>query len=407
MSSTEHTRTGSVDPEVANNLLNYAVALHRNGWTQEAFRVCNILVGNGVFSDREDFRRILTDFEKLDPVKDDMGPHKFLGFLRENQVFSSLHLTSHLTDHQKRVAFKSGVGFINIETSSQCNRHCAYCPNFKYDRRKTDDYLDWDAYNRMIEDLASIEYDRRISLVGLNEPLMHMEDFTARLKLIREKLPKCYILIFTNGDYLDKAALKVMEDLHVNELKVAIHNPPEKPYDERDILKRTVDKACELSLQPLLTRFTRNKEIEFRMIGSPIAVRYCQQNYMTEGHSRGETMPEVGRKVSNRTAPCLQPFDNFIVNYQGDVLPCCTTIGTSEDVRPFFVGNIKQQSIFDIYAGKKLTAWRRSVMTEGEKGHPCATCPEQWPGFPPNWAELFAKACAVADPMEAETKAAE
>lgn len=404
------TITGDImaDPisrEDIDNLFDYAVTLHHNGWTQEAFNVCNILAGNGITSDREDVRSILTGFSRLDPTRDDMGPHKQLTLMRTNQGFSSLHLTHHLTDHQKRVAFKSGVGFINIETSYQCNRNCPYCPNFKYDRRKSNSFLDWDAYNRMMEDLASIDYDRRISLVGLNEPLMHMEDFLARLRVIREKIPKSYILIFTNGDFLDKAALKAMEDLKVNELKVAIHNAPTKPYDERDILKRTMDKACELGLQPLLTHFKRDKVIEFRMLGSPITVRYSQENYMTEGHSRGDAMPDVGRKITNRTAPCLQPFDNFIVTYLGHVLPCCTVFGDNEMTERVYLGNIKEHSIFDLYAGEKLAAWRRTAMVEGEKQPPCSTCPEMWPGFPANWQEIYDKALAVAQTVEPQRQA--
>ncbi|MGB8600648.1 MAG: radical SAM/SPASM domain-containing protein [Rhizomicrobium sp.] len=386
---------GVADNDEIAAVLNYAAVLHKNGWTAEAYRVCQILVANGISVDLPQIQSVVEGYSRLDPATQGMGAHQPLAVMRGDQMFSTLHLTSDLTDHQKRVAFKSGVGFINIETSSQCNRNCSYCPNSIYDRRKDNVFFDWPAYERILDDLASIDYSRRISLVGLNEPLMHLEDFVARLKAIRARLPRCYILIFTNGDYLTKAAFTVMEECGVNELKVAIHLSKDKLYDERDILKRTLDKSRELGLHPVLTNFTADKEIEFRLSGSSMCVRYSQANYMTEGNNRGEVLKGVGRKMAARTAACLQAMDNFIINYKGDVLPCCATIGSSPEVAPYVVGNVQGTSIFDIYCSEKFSAWRRDTMANGPKKRPCATCPEQWGGFPQNWDAIVHKALAA------------
>jgi hypothetical protein len=228
---------------------------------------------------------------------------------------------------------------------------------------------------------------------------MHMDDFLVRLQLIRRRLPRAYILVFTNGDYLDMAAYRALMDAGVNELKVAMHLAKDKPYDERDILKRVFDKACELKLTAVLRGFVPDKCIDFTFVGSKAYVHLTQENYMTEGHSRGETLSGVGQQVADRTAVCLQPFDNFILNYKGDVLPCCTTIGATAEIEPCIVGNAHDASIFDIYCGEKLTGWRRHTMTEGAKRHPCATCPEQWSGFPDDWAAIYAQALALADAL--------
>ena len=377
-------------------VLNYASMLQKNGWTAEAYRVCQIVVANGFPLDPVRCDEIVQAFSRLGP-DENMGPHTPLVLMRDCQAFSSLHLTANPTEHQKKIAFKSGVGFINIETSSQCNRACPYCPNSIYDRRKDNTFFDWAVYERILDDLASIGYARRISLVGLNEPLMHVDDFLARLRMIREKLPNAYILIFTNGDYLTKDAFQALEAVGINELKVAMHLSKDKPYEERDILKRIFDKSRELSLTPILKGFVPNKQIDFQLLGSKTFIHMTQENYMTEGLNRGEVLKGVGKKMADRTAPCLQPFDNFIVNYLGDVLPCCATIGSSDEVRPYVVGNVKESSIFDIYCAEKMTGWRRHVMVEGPKRHPCATCSAMWPGFPENWAEIVAKAFEIAD----------
>jgi len=44
----------------------------------------------------------------------------------------------------------------------------------------------------------------------------------------------------------------------------------------------------------------------------------------------------------------------------------------------FAVGDLAQrQSIFDVYAGREFTAWRRSLVTVGEKADPCRTCQQK------------------------------
>lgn len=396
-----------VNSEELAAVVQYAEKLHRSGWAAEAYNICQIIAANGIELTAPALQAIIRTASQSLGTDTAMGVHKPLAALRDGQFFSSLHLTAKLTEHQKKTAFKSGVGFINIETSSQCNRHCAYCPNFKYDRRGKNAFLDWAVYERMLDELASIGFDRRISLVGLNEPLMHKEDFYARLRMIRDKIPKAYILTFTNGDYLDRDALMEMENIGVHELKISIHQACGKPYEEREVLKRIFDKSQELGMTAVLAGYVPAKSIEFRLLGLRMMVRLSQENYMTEGLNRGDVLENVGKSVSNRTAPCLQPFDNFIVNFKGDVLPCCSMFGASPELDPYVAGNVHQSSIFDIYAGAKLAAWRRDVMGEGTKRSPCDTCSAFWPGFPENWGQILDQARKVAAAVDsaAETVA--
>jgi MoaA/NifB/PqqE/SkfB family radical SAM enzyme len=389
---------GNTGDEIA-PILNFAYAIYNNGWVAEAYRICKTVADSGYPVDSEKFHDITRAMQCIDPAAHSMGGHQPLHLTRSNQVFSSLHFSGGLTDHQKRVAFKSGVGFINIETSSQCNRNCSYCPNSIYDRRAGNVFLDMAVYERMIDDLASIGYCRRLSLVGLNEPLLHMDDLAERLRLTRARLPDVYILLFTNGDYLDRKTFETLDECGVNALNVSIHLSKDRLYNERDILRRIYDKAKELGLTPVLTDFAADKRIEFRLMGSRMDIMMRQANYMTEGHSRGGVLKDVGRKIENRTSPCIQPFDNFIVNYKGDVLPCCTMAGASPELNDCIVGNVNRDTIFDIYCGEKLAAWRRHAMVTGPKRKPCDTCPEQWPGIGADWDATAAQAMAAAGPL--------
>lgn len=73
------------------------------------------------------------------------------------------------------------------------------------------------------------------------------------------------------------------------------------------------------------------------------------------------------------------------------------------------MGNIKDTSIFDIYAGDKFTAWRRELLTEGRKGDPCAVCPSFCGSIPENWSNMVRHAidlAAEADARQLQSNAA-
>lgn len=375
---------------------NYADLLFRNGWTVEALRYYQMLFQCGAAVDQDKARRVLEAYRQIDPLRQSMGRHQPLAVMKHHQIFSSLHFSDDLTEHQKRVAFKSGVGFINVETSSQCNRACAYCPNSKYDRRGGNAFMDAAVYESILDQLASISYDGWFCLVGLNEPLMHRDDLLMRLETARRKIPCSHLVVFSNGDFLDKATFQALESAGLNELRISIHLSAGKTYNERDVLKRILDKARELGLLAVLDDYASDKHLDFSLHGSKMRVLMFEKNYMTQGHNRGGVMAGVGVPIQRRSEPCIMPFDNFIVNYSGDVLPCCTLIGSSPEVQPWIVGNVANESIFDIYCSKKMAAWRRDNMAEGEKRPPCDTCPEILPGFPGNWSEVCAKAMAAA-----------
>lgn len=76
-------------------------------------------------------------------------------------VFSSL-LFRRLTSYEDmKKAFKQGITKVEIETSTLCNRHCAYCPNDTLDvphRRTINEFPDFDLFQRTQTNLREIDY---------------------------------------------------------------------------------------------------------------------------------------------------------------------------------------------------------------------------------------------------------
>ena len=60
----------------------------------------------------------------------------------QNCIISTLHFSVLDDDRLKREAFRQAVYYIDVETSSQCNRKCLYCPNSVNDRLSANQFMD-------------------------------------------------------------------------------------------------------------------------------------------------------------------------------------------------------------------------------------------------------------------------
>jgi radical SAM protein with 4Fe4S-binding SPASM domain len=71
-----------------------------------------------------------------------------------------------------------------------------------------------------------------------------------------------------------------------------------------------------------------------------------------------------------RFPKCVEPWQDFVVNYRGDVVACCYDLKYQ-----CIVGNVKKQSIMDIWNGKKMQDLRRIlVKKQFDKLPLCASC---------------------------------
>src|SRR5579872_7075960 len=76
-----------------------------------------------------------------------------------------------------------------------------------------------------------------------------------------------------------------------------------------------------------------------------------------------------------RLGPCRDPFETFVIDYNGSVTPCCCVRSDFKEHAGYLMGDlsIPEVSIFDVYAGR-CALWRRSVASFGHKASPCSSC---------------------------------
>jgi radical SAM protein with 4Fe4S-binding SPASM domain len=376
----------------------YLATLVRCGWTATAANVLTEMgkLGFAVNADLAAEVRAAAH----DPYRreTDIAPHVPLGCLDSGVVLSSLHFATDLSAEQKRAAFKASVRQINVETSTQCNRRCAYCSNATNDRRSANVFMDDAVFERLVTELQSIDYNGLLTFVGYNEPLMHFENLEQRIAFARSRLPHARLTIFSNGDYLDSDMLKALEACGVDELYLTIHAPD---YDECSAMQRMFDMAKKLELKPSIYKFVPGAKLELSLAGSKMGILIRHADMKRVGHNHGGGAPDAGVKIEDRRAPCGVSLISFNVGYTGNVYPCNVVVADIPQHDHCIMGNIKDTSIFDVFTGDKFIAWRRELLLDGRKGDPCSACPSFCHSTPENWSESVRQAIAVAAAADA------
>jgi hypothetical protein len=393
--------------------------LYNNGWIGHAADLCAAAKLGDHFEELQALpsaaKNCVVEIATLDPeaIRDHklaIGLHQPL-VIQGNQVVSTLHFTDSLTEYQRKLAFKSAVRLIDLETSSQCNRRCEYCVNATYDetrdRFSKNIFMSDEIFTSTIDQLAEVDFTGRMAFHYLNEPLMFVDSLVERIAFARQKLPNATLTVYTNGDFLTKPVFDRLAAAGVNMMEITAHLQRGQSYTESKILTRIVNKANELGLAAVLTDYREGQSIGFTLAGSSMTVRMIQMNYMHYGHNRGNLLDGVGRQVEARTRPCTQPFDWFVVNYTGAVTACCDLVADAPDHRNYVTGQLSTSNIFDIYSSPAYVAWRKGTMMSGEKRDPCSACSSDIDReFMPEWDSLISQAIAGATAIERSTKPA-
>lgn len=294
-------------------------------------------------------------------------------------VFSSLQFRRLTAREDMTKAFKQAVNKIEIETSSQCNRHCSYCPNSRPElahRREKNVFLDMALFKRLLSDLQEISYDRKIALVGMNEFFMHEENF-AYLELAKEMLPKAFVQVYSNGDYLTRDYLERAERAGLDLLVVSFHLQAGKPYNTNDILDRAAKFSNRTGLPLTLTGFAGDERLHFQARIGRLQVQAGLVNWSTVGHNWGGAVAS-GKTGAADGIPCQSPVNMLCLCHTGDFTLCCVVPRerTAENLSNHaMLGNIADfPSVFHAYASEAMLYWRQRAFSTRHLPSLCRNC---------------------------------
>ena len=272
--------------------------------------------------------------------------------------------------------FKKYVRNITLELFDYCNRKCTYCPVSLVDRRSQMQLMPDAQFDKIVADLAAVDFDQSICLNLYNEPLAHERTFTAARQLT-EALPKARVWLNTNGDYLNAEVLERIADAGIERVVITLHLAAGAAYDDKRQLSRLSKISARTGLIFNMTRF--RPDIDFRAEArfKKVDVTLKSVDYSGYGVNRGGAMEHIPVE-RERTTPCNRPFHDMTIAWNGNVYPCCQFMDGLEDHEAFIIGNVTDaSSLYALYCSAAMASFRRDTFGYGSKQAPCNTCADQ------------------------------
>ena len=239
--------------------------------------------------------------------------------------------------------------WIELSLIDVCNRSCSFCP-------KSDPKIAPDTYQKMgrslidklTAELKKIKYRGSIALCGYGEPLLHKDN----LYITRKLSETASVEIVTNGDVLTSKVLKKLYLAKASRVLISMYDGPEQISKFKRLIKNS-------KVPPdfiILRDRWYNKD----------------NNFGVKLTNRTGTI-KIGNQVSNSThTTCFYPSYQFLIDWNGDVFLC-----PQDWQRRVTMGNMMQEKIFDIWAGKIMDRYRKNLLNGKRNLSPCNSCNAQ------------------------------
>ncbi len=285
--------------------------------------------------------------------------------------------------------------FFSIETGSECNRSCSFCP-VSHSPREHDEWMPQSMFDHILDQLAEMRYTQRIALYSYNEPVRDPR-LPALIAQVRARLPRTCIMINTNGDFFKSAAdIQRLYDAGLNQMQINIYSAADGSGNA-DRIAKGIEKARKRQewMQGLVNELPHlDQEASlYQHIGA--SKQACQVvpkfDFQPEGAAGHATnLPQqkhgisVRHHIANRAGNipnfmpaldepmskmCIRPFRAMTVNWQGDVILCCQDYNC--EASP---GNVMSRSLVDLWNDPRFHAYRVKLKAKDRSIFLCDKC---------------------------------
>ena len=236
--------------------------------------------------------------------------------------------------------------WIELSLIDVCNRKCTFCP-------KADEKVAPDTFQKMSskiideihDQLLEIHFDGTISLCGYGEPLLHKD-----ISYIIKKLSNVSkVEVITNGDVLSPKRLQELYISDVSKVLVSMYDGPEQIKKFHDMTKKANVPEDIIILRDRW--YDKHNDFGVKLTNRAGTISTGDQE-------------EVG-KYKN----CFYPTYQMLIDWNGNVYLC-----PQDWQRKVSMGNIMQETIFQVWTGKTITDYRKNLLSGKRCSGPCKSC---------------------------------
>jgi MoaA/NifB/PqqE/SkfB family radical SAM enzyme len=240
------------------------------------------------------------------------------------------------------------------------------------DRRRNQTVADAAMLDRVFQELGSIAYARQIVVARYSEPLANRPQLYECIARARALVPQATLAITTNTDYLTPQVLDELREAGLNLVYMSLYLKDRERWS-LDLAQAYSERLSNKLKAPILTKRVAPTVVRCTYQYPGLNLYSTCHNWAEYGTDRGGALAEYADQ--RRRGPCREPYETFVIDHNGSVMPCCALRSDLPQHRDFVAGDLSvpRTSIFDIYAGQ-LACWRRSLVGFGAKRPPCTTC---------------------------------
>lgn len=303
---------------------------------------------------------------------------------------------------------------INVDPADICNFQCKFCPTgdrklMKNTPGRNHGVMDFKLYKKIINDIG--EFEKPIKVLRLykdGEPLLN-PGFAEMIKYAKARKCAEKIDTTTNGSLLTPALSRNIVDAGLDRINISIEGVNAQQYLEFSNYKIDFDalvsnirhfyanrKQCEVLIKingDLLTEDDKKKFIEtFSCIADNIYIEHvmsCWPEFELNNIEVNQQVGIYGQEIKE-VQVCPYLFYSFSINSDGTVSTCFLDWS-----RKLIIGDVKTESVKDIWLGNKLKEYQTMFLMKKRKGHPvCGNCGQMSHGMPDDidkYAELLIK----------------
>jgi len=272
---------------------------------------------------------------------------------------------------------------VQVETTTVCNADCIMCPHSKIKREKG--HMDFELYKKIVDDCAENSKSVKNFFPFLNGEFFLTPKWESYLVYARKKLANIEIGIFTNGSLLDMETTKKLLEMEPDWINISFDGTSKETYEQirrklnfdqvqNDIIQLVNQRNLSRKKKPRITisiiemEQTSHRLMSFYKKWARIVDKVTIESY---SNWAGKVEDKSAKNpITHRRMACPRLWYNFTILNTGEVVICCLDYNGE-----IIIGDVKKQSIREIWTGKKITELR-NMHLEGRhsKIHLCKDC---------------------------------
>jgi len=255
---------------------------------------------------------------------------------------------------------------IQIETTSVCNRSCDFCPNSV--NPPPSSRMSSVLFQKIADELGDMEYSGNIALYLRNEPFMD-KSLHKSVRLIRDKCPKSFIYIASNGDLVTVEKLIQVFDAGMSGVALSAYDGKEQTADFHALAKKFVSKY------PSVNYVSGRRDIHDHTNKYIWVTSYSDnpENFF----NRAGTVSVHAKLKKPLPLMCTLPFKQLCVTATGEVALCCADWYAEAGL-----GNVNNHSLLDIWFSLEFRSYRDSLSNFDRSKHLCDKCTHKLQDLP-------------------------